>query len=218
VLSAGRRAAIARWAQGEDVLLIEDDYDAEYRYNRSPVAALQALAPESVAYLGSASKTLAPALRMAWLVVPEDRLEAVVQAKRYADAGSPAIDQAVFARLVASGGYDRHLRTARRRQAERHDALVAAVALYLPRARLEGGAAGLHAVVRLPAPVDPDEIRERALARSVRVYPLSAWYADPPPETSRLVLGFGSLTPQAIAEGVRRLSEAVARTRLDSSG
>jgi GntR family transcriptional regulator/MocR family aminotransferase len=210
VLSAGRRAAIARWAQGEDVLLIEDDYDAEYRYNRAPVAALQALAPESVAYLGSASKTLAPAVRLAWLVVPQDRLEAVVQAKRYADAGSPAIDQAVFARLIASGGYDRHLRKARRRQAERRDALVAAVARYLPQARVEGAAAGLHAVVRLPAPVDAEQVRERALTRGVSVYPLSAWYADPPPETSRLVLGYGGLTPPAIAEGVRRLSEAVA--------
>jgi GntR family transcriptional regulator/MocR family aminotransferase len=210
VLSAGRRAAIARWAQGEDVLLIEDDYDAEYRYNRAPVAALQALAPESVAYLGSASKTLAPAVRLAWLVVPQDRLEAVVQAKRYADAGSPAIDQAVFARLIASGGYDRHLRKARRRQAERRRALVAAVARYLPQARVEGAAAGLHAVVRLPAPVDAEQVRERALTRGVSVYPLSAWYADPPPETSRLVLGYGGLTPPAIAEGVRRLSKAVA--------
>lgn len=212
VLSAGRRPAIVRWAQGGNVLLIEDDYDAEYRYNRAPVAALQALAPDSVAYLGSASKTLAPALRLAWLVVPEDRLEAVVQAKRYADAGSPAIDQAVFARLIASGSYDRHLRTARRRQSERRDALVAAVARHLPQSRVEGAAAGLHAVVRLPAPVDADDIRVRALTRGVSVYPMSAWHADPPPETSRIVLGYGSLAPPAIAEGVRRLSEVVAQS------
>ncbi len=212
VLSAGRRAAIARWAQGEDVLLIEDDYDAEYRYHRAPVAALQALAPDSVAYLGSASKTLAPALRLAWLVVPEERLGAVVQAKRYADAGSPGIDQAVFTRFMASGSYDRHLRTARRRQVQRREALVAAVARHLPSARIEGDGAGLHAVVRLPAPVDAATVTERALARGVGIYPMSAWHADPPPETSRLVMGYGGLTPPAILEGVRRLSEALAST------
>ncbi len=209
VLGAGRRAALARWAQEHGTLLIEDDYDAEYRYDRAPVAALQALAPGHVAYLGSVSKTLAPALRLAWLVVPEDRLAAVARAKRFADAGSPVLDQAALARFVASGSYDRHVRAARRRQRERRDALVAAVGLRLPGATVDGVAAGLHALVRLPYEVDTAAVTAAARVRGVRVYPLSRWRADPPLRTAGLVMGYGALTPPAIAEGVRRLALAL---------
>jgi len=212
VLSAGRRAALARWAQQHGTLVIEDDYDAEYRYDRSPVAALQALAPDQVAYVGSTSKTLAPALRLAWLVVPEERLAEVAAAKRYADAGSPVLEQAALARLIASGAYDRHVRAARRRQRSRRDALVAAVAAELDGARVEGAAAGLHAVVRLPRSVDAAALTRAALARDVGVYPLSVFAADPPPRTMALVLGYGALPPATVAEGVRRIAAALEET------
>ncbi len=210
VLAAGRRAALARWAQARGSLIIEDDYDAEYRYDRAPVPALQGLAPAHVAYMGSASKTLAPALRLAWLVVPEDQLDAVVAAKRYADAGSPVLMQAALARLIAAGAYDRHVRAARRRQRERRDALVAAVAQHLPSARVAGVAAGLHAVVHFAGAVDAQALTAAALERDVGIYPLSFAYADPPPDTSAVVLGYGALPPPAIREGVRRLAEAYA--------
>lgn len=210
VLSSGRRAALARWAQRTGALVVEDDYDAEYRYDRAPVAALQGLAPEHVAYMGSVSKTLAPGVRLGWLVVPEARLEAVVTAKRYADAGSPVLEQAALARLIASGGYDRHVRAARRRQRERRDALVAAVAAHLPGARVEGAAAGLHAVVRFGRPLDTVALITAAIQHDVGIYPLSAWRADPPPETTAAVLGYGALAPAAITEGIRRLAVAVA--------
>ncbi len=209
VLSAGRRAALAGLAQEHGMLLVEDDYDAEYRYDRSPVAALQALAPGQVAYLGSTSKTLAPGLRLAWIVVPEDRLAAVVRAKRYADAGSPVLEQAALARLITSGVYDRHVRAARRRQRTRRDALVAAVGLELDGARVEGAAAGLHAVVRLPAAFDASALVQAALLRDVGLYPLSTYAADPPPRTTGIVLGYGALAPPAIAEGVRRIAAAL---------
>ncbi len=209
VLGAARRAALAGWARREGTLLVEDDYDAEYRYDRAPVAALQGLAPDHVAYLGSVSKTLAPALRLAWLVVPEGRLAAVVAAKRYADAGSPVLEQAALARFIAGGGYDRHVRAARRRQRERRDALVDAVARRLPEATVEGVAAGLQAVVRLPEDVDAAAVQAAALARGVRVYPLSAFRADPPPRTHAFVMGYGALAPPAIETGVRLLAEAL---------
>jgi len=209
VLSAGRRAALARWAQHQDTLIVEDDYDAEYRYDRAPVAALQGLAPGHVAYLGSVSKTLAPAMRLGWLVVPARWLDAVVTAKRYTDAGSPVLEQAALARLLSSGAYDRHVRAARRRQRDRRDALVDAIGAHLPGATVEGAAAGLHAVVRLGRPVDASALTAAALRRDVGVYPLSRWRADPPPETSAVVLGYGAMTPASIVEGVRRLAAAL---------
>ena len=213
VLAAGRRAALAAWAARSDALIVEDDYDAEYRYDRQPIAALQGLAPARVAYLGSASKTLAPALRMAWLVVPEDRLEAVVAAKRYADAGSPALTQATFATLLRSGAYERQVRAARRRQRTRRDALQAAVRAHLPAARLGGIEAGLHALVHLEHPVDAAALTAAALRRGVRVYPLASFRADPPPETSAVVLGYGALHPDTIGTGIAALAEALVEVR-----
>ena len=208
VLAAGRRAALAAWAEREDALIIEDDYDAEYRFDRAPVGALQALAPDRVISLGSASKTLAPALRLGWMVVPDAHLSAVAQAKRYADAGSPVLDQAAFARMLTSGAYDRHVHRVRRRQRERRNALVAALARHLPAARVSGIAAGLHAIVNLERPVYSAELISASLARGVEVYPLNLWRADPPPETSAVVLGYGSLHPDAIDVGIERFADA----------
>lgn len=209
VLSAGRRAALARWAQENRTLIIEDDYDAEYRYDRSPVRAMQALAPDRIAYLGSASKTLAPGIRLAWLIVPHDRLDAILTAKRYSDICSPVIEQAALARMIRSGRYEAHVRAARRRQRRHRDALLDAVAMHMPDTRVEGIAAGLHAVIRLARPVLADALMKAARAREVKVYPLSLWRADPPPETSAIVLGYGHLTPAMIGEAIRRLADAL---------
>jgi GntR family transcriptional regulator/MocR family aminotransferase len=208
VLAAGRRAALARWAEREGALILEDDYDSEYRYDRAPVAALQGLVPRSVAYLGSVSKTLAPALRLAWVVVPDDWLEPVMAAKRYADTGSPVLEQAAFARLLAAGDYERFVRAARRRQRIRRDALIHAVTQHMPRSRVGGISAGLHAIVHLGRTIDAHRLIARARERDVGVYPLSLWRADPPPETEAVVLGYGALHPDAIAEGIRRLALA----------
>ncbi len=213
VLSAGRRAALARWAQENRTLIIEDDYDAEYRYDRSPVRAMQALAPDQIAYLGSASKTLAPGIRLAWLVVPHEHLDAILLAKRYSDICSPIIEQAALARMIGSGAYETHVRAARRRQRGHRDALLEALATHLPDARIEGVAAGLHAVVRLPRPFVTDLLTDAATARDLKVYPLSLWRADPPPETTAIVLGYGHLTPAMIGEGIRLLAEALAEIR-----
>jgi GntR family transcriptional regulator/MocR family aminotransferase len=208
-LAPGRRAELLEWAGASGGLVIEDDYDAEYRYDRAPLAALQGLAPDRVIYMGTVSKTLAPALRLGWLVLPPRVLEAVVEQKGLADHGCPTLDQLALARLLESGAYDRHLRQARRRHRARRDALLSAVERHLPDARVTGLAAGLHAIVRLPGPVDGLALMRAAHERSVGVYPLGYAYMQPRPIDDGLVLGYASLSEQAIEEGIRRLAQAL---------
>jgi GntR family transcriptional regulator/MocR family aminotransferase len=209
-LSPARRAALLAWASDVDGLVIEDDYDAEYRYDRAPLAAMQGLAPERVVYMGTVSKTLAPALRIGWLVLPVRLRDAVAGQKALADHGSPTLDQLALARLLDSGAYDRHLRIARRRYRARRDALVRALARHLPGARVTGAAAGLHAIVRLERPVDGLELVRLARERSVGVYPLGYGYMDIRPVDDGLVLGYANLAEPAIEEGIRRLAKALA--------
>ncbi len=208
VLSPARRGALIRWARAGG-LVIEDDYDAEFRYDRAPLGALQGLAPDRVVYLGTASKTLAPGLRLGWLVLPPSLVHAVAEAKILDDFGSSTLEQLVLARLLESAAYDRHLRKARRRNRARRDALIAAVAEHLPGARVTGISAGLHALVRLPAAVDAHRLMRAAPERSLSVYPLTLHLIDPPSDTDALVLGYANLSEPAIAEGIRRLGEVL---------
>lgn len=207
-LSPRRRGALVQWARAGG-LVIEDDYDAEFRYDRAPLGALQGLAPEHVVYLGTASKTLAPGLRLGWLAVPGALLGAVIEAKLLDDLGSATIDQLALARLLETAAYDRHLRKVRRRSRARRDALIAAIACELPRARVSGISAGLHALVRLPEAVDAARLLALAAERSLRVYPLSQHLIEPPPDTDALVLGYGNLPEPTIAEGIRRLAAVI---------
>jgi GntR family transcriptional regulator/MocR family aminotransferase len=208
-LSPSRRAALLAWASQSGAVVIEDDYDAEFRYDRAPLGALQGLAPERVLYTGTVSKTLAPALRLGWMVLPSRLLEGIAQRKMLADHGSPTLDQLALARLLESGAYDRHLRGARRRYRARRDALVAAVARHLPRAEVTGLAAGLHATVRLGEPVDGLALMQAAARESVGVYPLGYAYMEPRPHDDGLVLGYANLAEPAIEEGIRRLAVAL---------
>jgi GntR family transcriptional regulator / MocR family aminotransferase len=204
-LSPGRRAALVGWARSGG-LVIEDDYDAEFRYDRAPLAALQGLAPDHVVYLGTASKTLAPGLRLAWLVLPPSLLGAVLEAKLLDDLGSATIEQLALAQLFDTAAYDRHLRKARRRNRERRDALMAAVAQWLPEAHVRGISAGLHALLWLPRAVDVRRLLALAAARSLGIYPLSLYLIDPPHDTDSLVLGYANLAVPSIQEGIRRLA------------
>src|SRR5437763_1013758 len=171
-LAPERRAALLDWAGSTGGLVIEDDYDAEYRYDRAPLGALQGLAPDRVIYMGTASKTLSPALRLGWLVLPPHLIAAFVLERNLSDHGAPTLEQLTLARLIESGSYDRYLRQARRRYRARRDALVRAVARHLPEAQVTGLAAGLHAVLRLPQPRDGLSVMAAAARRSVGVYPL----------------------------------------------
>ena len=132
VLSAERRASVLRWAAGSGAVVIEDDYDSEYRYDRTPVGALQGMAPDRVVYAGSASKTLAPGLRLGWFVMPGHLAEPMAEAKIAADRGSPALEQLALADLIARGEFDRHLRRMRPVYRRRRDALLAALSRRLP--------------------------------------------------------------------------------------
>jgi GntR family transcriptional regulator/MocR family aminotransferase len=208
-LAPSRRAALLAWAAETGALVIEDDYDAEYRYDRAPLGAMQGLAPDRVIYMGTVSKTLAPALRLGWLVLPPRLLDAVIEQKVLVDHGCPTIEQLALARLFRSAAYDRHLRQARRLYRARRDALVGALARHLPGARVTGLAAGLHAIVRLEHAVDAMELVRAATRHSVGVYPLGYAYMEPKPVHDGLVLGYANLAEPAIEEGIRRLALAL---------
>jgi GntR family transcriptional regulator / MocR family aminotransferase len=205
-LAPARRAVLLEWAAAGAGYVIEDDYDAEYRYDRAPLAALQGLAPDRIIYMGTVSKTLAPALRLGWLVLPPALVELVADQRNLADHGAPTLDQLALARLIESGAYDRHLRQARRRYRARRDALLDAVRRHLPGARVTGLAAGLHAVIRLPREVDSGALMRAAAERSVGVYPLALGYMRPPARGDGLVLGYANLTESRIELGVRLLA------------
>ncbi len=209
-LGSRRRAALLAWAKDSGGLILEDDYDAEFRYDRLPLGALQGLAPDHVVYLGTVSKSLAPGLRLGWLVLPPALVEPVVQAKMLADQGCSVLDQLALAEMLSSGAYDRHLRAARRRYRSRRDALLKAVETHIEGARVTGVAAGLHATVRLPDPVDGGELMAAAARHSVGAYPLGLAYLEPRLLDDGLILGYANLAEPAIEEGIRRLGEALA--------
>ena len=206
VLAPARRAALLRWASQRGALIVEDDFDAEYRYDREPVGALQGLAPDRVVYAGSASKTLAPALRLGWLVLPRGLASAVAQAKRGDDLGSPTIEQLAYADFLDRGELDRHLRRTRLVYRRRRDALVAALGLHLPAVRIRGVAAGLHLMIELDRDADESAIVAAAASRSVAVYGVRVHRARPRAGPPALLLGYGAMSEAAIAEGVARLA------------
>ena len=207
VLAPDRRQALVAWAAGADAVIIEDEYDAEFRYDRQPVGSLQGLAPDRVASVGSVSKSLAPALRLGWVACPARLGELIVAEKGFADRGSPVLDQLALARLIESGRYDRHLRRMRSVYAARRHALVDALARHAPGVRLGGLAAGFHAVAHLPGRGDEQAVVAAARERSIGVYGMSGYRADGATEPTQLVLGFGNLTENAIRTGIGAVSD-----------
>ncbi len=201
VLGGARRRALLQWA-AEGGLVIEDDYDAEHRYDRPPVPALRGVLPEQVLYLGSVSKLLAPALRTGWMLAPARYRERLIDAKRLSDLGNAVLPQLVLARVMDSGALERHLRLLRPRHRRRRDAMIAAVGARLPGAVVHGEAAGLHLMLTFPAGLSctDTELATAALAHGVKVQPLS-WHARLP-QPPGLVLGYAAGAPGEIEDGI----------------
>ena len=208
VMSGPRRRALLAWASAGGRLIIEDDYDSEFRYDRDPVRSLQGLASEHVVQLGTVSKTLAPALRLGWLVAPPHLVDEAQRAKRLLDDFTPALDQLTLAEFMRSGDYDRHLRQARAAYRKRRDRLLAAFATHLPELPIGGVAAGLHIVVELPRGVNDAAVAAKAARLGVRVPPLSSFTVNPSDRTG-LVVGYGRLHESAITLAVKTLASAV---------
>ncbi|MFE1945853.1 MocR-like pyridoxine biosynthesis transcription factor PdxR [Streptomyces massasporeus] len=161
-LHPGRRAALIDWAGMRDGLVLEDDYDGEFRYDRKPVGALQGLDPERVIHIGSVSKSLSPAVRLGWMVLPERYVDAVLATKGEREAWASVLDQLSLADFIVSGSYDRHVRRMRQRYRSRRDRLVAALAAHAPHIEVTGVAAGLHAVLRLPPGTEASAVKAAA--------------------------------------------------------
>jgi GntR family transcriptional regulator/MocR family aminotransferase len=211
-LAPTRRRMFAEWAASTGAILIEDDYDGEFRYDRHPVGAMQALAPEHVVYGGTASKALAPGLRLGWLVVPGRLLEEVVTAVRLAGGGPDAVSQLTLAGFIASGGYDRQVRHARLAYRGRRDRLVAALAHAAPSARVTGIAAGLHAVVELAPGRQETDAMASAERHGVAVSGLAQFDAGAGQHAPALVVGYATPPPHAYTTAIARLTAALAES------
>ncbi len=219
-MSAARRTALEAWARTQHALIIEDDYDGEFRYDRQPVGALQPLDPEHVAYVGSASKTLAPGLRLGWLAVPDGRVRAVAAMKENLDRGGAILDQLTFAEFIDSGAFDRQIRRMRTVYRRRRDELAREIAAHQARPGLAGIglagiAAGLHAVIYLPEHCGTaDRLRDRAARNSIALDALTGYWVRPPePCPQAIVVGFGTQAGHAYRPGLRALARLLETVR-----
>lgn len=211
-LLPARRAAAVEWARASGAVIVEDDYDGEFRYDRKPVGALQGLAPEHVVYAGSLSKSLSPALRLGWLVLPDRLVEEVLAAKGQRESWASALDQLALADFIACGAYDRHVRRMRKRYRDRRDQLVSVLSAGAPDIRVTGIAAGLHAVLELPAGSEARTL-EAARAAGLALDGLSSYQhpADPTPPREGLVVGYAAPPNAAFGRAVQALADVLVR-------
>jgi GntR family transcriptional regulator / MocR family aminotransferase len=205
VLAPARRQALIRWARAHRGLVIEDDYDAEFRYDRTPVGAVQGLDPERVAHVGTASKTMAPGVRLGWISAPAELVTDLLARKSAADSGSPAIDQLALADLLVTGEYERHVVRARHAYRRRRDLLVHALTANLPGLAIRGAAAGMQLLIPLAEGTDDAALAATAAAQGINITPLSPFHLAPSPERG-LLAGFGRLPEHKIRPAADALS------------
>jgi GntR family transcriptional regulator / MocR family aminotransferase len=209
VMSGERRREVLAWAREGDRLVIEDDYDAEFRFDREPVRAVQGLDPERVAYIGTISKTLAPAFRLGWLVAPGSLIEEAGSMKQLMDAHSPRVDQLALAELIARGDWDRHIRRVRGVYRARRDQLTESLARRLPGLEVSGVTAGLHVTVRFPPGIDDRAVAAEARRLGVEVIPLSSLALEPS-AAGGILIGYGHTHETAVDPAVELVARAVA--------
>ncbi len=211
-LGVQRRRALIDWARRTDAIVAEDDYDAEFRYDRAAIGALQGLAPDRVVYLGCASKTVSPALRLGWVAAPQHLIGALEREKRMDDMGSSLLEQLAFARFVSSGDFSRFLRRVRPLYRRRRDAAIAVLGELLPGARRQGEAGGLHLYVTLPDGADVRALARAAYARGVLVEDATWHWADPAQAPPALVLGYGSVPEPTLRHAITVIAGALEQT------
>lgn len=209
VLSPERRGELVDWARRHRALIVEDDYDAEYRYDRKPVAALQGLAPDVVVFAATTSKTLAPALRIGWMVLPRRLVEPVTDVQKVTAAQPSVIDQAALATFIAEASLDRHLRRMRRRYRGKHDLLLSTLAQHLPDARVSGAAGGLHLLATLPEGIDESRTVEAARQSGVAVHGLRRHCTVHAPVPPAVLLGYALPTAAEMRAGVKLIAQAL---------
>jgi GntR family transcriptional regulator / MocR family aminotransferase len=207
LLSAPRRHALTDWARREGGYVIEDDYDSEFRYDKEPVGALQGLTPDRIFLLGTASKALAPAVRLGWVHAPSPLASAVAAEKEMSDRGSCTIDQLALATLLTTGRYDRHLRRMRTVYAARRTALTGAFAEHAPRVQLTGLAAGFQAVAPLPAGASEAAVIAAARERGVGLHGIGDFRSNPDGAAPALVIGFGNVRERAIEPAIASIAD-----------
>jgi GntR family transcriptional regulator/MocR family aminotransferase len=210
-LSGERRAALIDWAEQRERLIVEDDFDAELRHDRVATGALQGLAPDRVLYIGSASKRLAPGLRLGWMLMPTWLTWELTAAKAIEDCGSETIGQLALSDFLARGELDRHVRRMRAHYASRRNALVQALARLLPEAQPDPHPAGLFALVMLPDHVNEGALLARAARDGVGAEGLG-WHRLASSGPPGLLMGYASLSEPAIEHGVRLLADAYVET------
>jgi GntR family transcriptional regulator / MocR family aminotransferase len=208
VMAPERRISLLKWAEATGALVIEDDYDAEFRYDRTAVGAVQGLDPSRVAHVGTASKVLAPGVRLGWVSLPDDLVAEVKVRKGLCDSGSPAMDQLALAEFLTSGGYDRHVVGTRHAYRRRRDILVRAVGRRLPTLDVRGAAAGIHCLLRLPHGIDDEGIAAAAAARGIGVRALSPMHLSRSGEPG-LLLGYGRLPEGRIPRALDALASVL---------
>ena len=206
VLSADRRVELLGWARAAGTLVIEDDYDAELRYDRLPIGAVQGLDPERVVYGGSVSKVLSPALRLGWLIAPPQLTEDIVRAKFLNDVASEALGQLTLARVIDSGTFARHLRRVRPIYRSRRDRLLAALAAHLPEIQPSGEAAGLHLLLRLPDEPGAGTLLDAAARHGIRLEDAARNWADHNPQPPALLIGYGALRDSALGHRIKTMA------------
>ena len=211
-MSATRRTALVEWARHRQALIIEDDYDGEFRYDRQPVGALQALDPGHVIYGGTVSKTLAPGLRLGWLSLPGSLIGTFRAAKDDLDRCTGVMEQLAFAELIASGAFDQHVRRMRTRYRHRRDELAQAFAATRPDLRLSGISAGLHALVYLSGQESSEQqILARATRHSIALHTLgSYWHSLPEPCPQAVIIGYAAPASHAFRPALRALAQVLA--------
>lgn len=211
ILPIQKRLKLLQWAAQNGGLIIEDDYDSEFRYQGRPIPALQGLDTRgSVIYMGTFSKSLLSAIRISYMVLPESLLEIYIGMKTQLDPTASIIHTQTLVRFMVEGWWEKHLRRMKNVYQKKHAHLLSVIVQYLgTRVRVIGQYSGLHIVLEVLTGLSETELISKAQEKGVKVYPTSQYWIAPDPQSApRVLLGFGDLSEKELEVGIRLLNEA----------